>query len=80
MKIQIFQGKIDIKATRSELHITDNRLKEAEETGADYLVTICPTCEFNFDKVIRNYNIKLLDLIDIIDMAIDENIEIQRGY
>jgi len=52
-------------------NITDRRIKEAEETGAEYLVTICPSCEFNFDKVIRNYNIKLLDLIDIIDMAID---------
>lgn len=52
-------------------NITDSRLKEAEETGAEYLVTICPSCEFNFDKVVRNYNIKLLDLIDIIEMAID---------
>lgn len=52
-------------------NLTDSRLKEAEETGAEYLVTICPTCEFNFDKAIRNYNIKLLDVMDIIDMAID---------
>jgi len=51
--------------------ITDKRLKEAEETGAEYLVTICPTCEFNFDKVIRNYDIKLMDLLDLIDMAIN---------
>ncbi len=52
-------------------NISDSRLKEAEATGAEYLVTICPSCEFNFDKVIRNYNIKLLDLMDIIDMAIE---------
>jgi len=52
-------------------NITDSRLKEAEETGADNLVTICPSCEFNFEKVIRNYNITLLDLMDIIDMAIE---------
>jgi heterodisulfide reductase subunit D len=52
-------------------NLTDSRLKEAEETGAEYLVTICPTCEFNFDKAIRNYNIKLLDVMDIIEMAID---------
>ncbi len=52
--------------------IAEKRVKEAEATGAEMLVTICPICEFNFDRAIRytDSKIKLVDLMEILKKSI----------
>ena len=54
------------------MDIATNRIKEAEQTQAEYLVTICPTCEDVLSRAAR-YNdssIKVIDLIELIEMAL----------
>ncbi len=54
------------------MDIASKRLEAAEKTGADALVTMCPTCESTFERVIR-YNdsrLKLYDLGEIIFEAL----------
>ncbi|MHA1300669.1 MAG: (Fe-S)-binding protein [Candidatus Helarchaeota archaeon] len=55
------------------LEIAKTRVNEAEETGADYLVSICPFCYRNLSDAIKalNSNIKMVDLIELINQAID---------
>jgi len=55
------------------LEIAKSRVEEAEETGADNLVSICPFCYRNLDDAIkaRNSNIKMVDLTDLINQALD---------
>ena len=48
--------------------LAEKRVKQAIETGADYLVTLCPTCELNLRTASERLNAKLqvknvLDLI-----------------
>lgn len=54
------------------LEIAKSRIKEAEETGAQYLVSICPFCYRNLRDAINelNANIKMIDLIELIYQAI----------
>ena len=44
------------------------RVKEAEELGVDAIVTMCPTCEETFAKIIRyeDINLKVIDLGNLI--------------
>lgn len=52
------------------IDIATNRITEAEKTGAEYLVTMCPTCEDILARAAR-YNessIKVIDLIELIEM------------
>jgi len=46
------------------MDITFKRVKEAEELGVDAIVTMCPTCESTFSKIIRyeDLNLKVIDL------------------
>ncbi|MBA7514474.1 putative iron-sulfur-binding oxidoreductase FadF [subsurface metagenome] len=55
------------------LEIAKTRVEEAEETGADILVSICPFCYRNLADAIkaRNSNIKMVDLTDLINQALD---------
>jgi Fe-S oxidoreductase len=46
------------------------RLKEAVATGAEALVTSCPWCESNFKDALKEEELKLYSLIDIITQAI----------
>ncbi|MHA1381045.1 MAG: (Fe-S)-binding protein [Candidatus Helarchaeota archaeon] len=54
------------------MDIATKRIESAEATGADVLVTMCPTCESTFEKVIRytDSKLKLLDLGEIVYMAL----------
>jgi heterodisulfide reductase subunit D len=54
------------------LNIAKSRIKEAEETGADYLVSICPFCYRNLNDAIieLNSNIKMIDLMELLNQAI----------
>ena len=55
------------------LEIAKSRVKEAEETGADNLVSICPFCYRNLADAIEalDSNIKMVDLTDLINQALD---------
>jgi heterodisulfide reductase subunit B len=33
------------------LDLTDNKLKDAKDSGADYLCVACPFCQLQFDRV-----------------------------
>lgn len=54
------------------LEIAKSRIHEAEETGADYLVTICPFCNKNLSDAIKavNSRLKMIDLLELIEMAL----------
>jgi heterodisulfide reductase subunit D len=54
------------------LDIASNRVNEAEQTKAEYVVTMCPTCRDVLSRATR-YNdsqIKVIDLIELIEMAL----------
>jgi Fe-S oxidoreductase len=55
------------------LEIAKSRIKEAEETGADNLVSICPFCYRNLVDAIEalDSNIKMVDLTDLLNQALD---------
>jgi len=54
------------------LDIAKSRVKEAEQTGAQYLVSICPFCHRNLSDAINTLKspIKMIDLIELIDQAL----------
>jgi Fe-S oxidoreductase len=54
------------------IKIAERRIHEAEGTGADTLVTICPACELLFGKTIRRMKskLKLIDLIDLLNLSV----------
>lgn len=54
------------------LEIAKARVKEAEETGADYLVSICPFCFRNLNDAIKDLNseLKMIDLLELITQAL----------
>ena len=57
------------------LEIAKSRVKEAEETGAEYLVSICPFCFRNLNDAIQSMNskIKMIDLIQLVYLALSNN-------
>lgn len=52
-----------------------NRVNDALETGAEYLVTLCPTCEFNLRKAVEKNGVKIevKNVLDLIYEAIVGN-------
>ena len=55
------------------VEIAKKRIKEAEETGADYIVSICPFCNRNLSDAAKELgsNIKIKDLIELVEEAIE---------
>ncbi|MFX1354022.1 MAG: heterodisulfide reductase-related iron-sulfur binding cluster, partial [Promethearchaeota archaeon] len=55
------------------LEIAKSRVKETEETGADYLVSICPFCFRNLLDALKalNSSIKMIDLMELINTSLD---------
>jgi heterodisulfide reductase subunit D len=55
------------------LEIAKDRVKEAEETGAELLVSICPFCYRNLSDAIKalGSNIKMTDLLELINQALE---------
>jgi len=49
------------------LEMAKNRIKEAEDTGAQYLVSTCPFCYRNLSDAIESLNsdIKMVDLVEL---------------
>ncbi len=54
------------------MEIAKSRIREAEGTGADYLVSICPFCFRNLNDAIKdlNSNLKMIDLLELINQAL----------
>ena len=54
------------------LEIAKSRIQEAEETGAEYLVSICPFCYRNLSDAIKamGSNIKMVDLMELVNTAL----------
>ena len=52
----------------NSVEIAEKRVSEAEETGADALVTTCPLCKTNLDLAIKRLdsNLGLYDLADLV--------------
>jgi Fe-S oxidoreductase len=50
--------------------IAKDRIKEAEETGADYLVTACPFCVKNLQDAVEALKSKM-KVIDIVELVAD---------
>ena len=55
------------------LEIAKSRVQEAEETGADYLVSICPFCYRNLSDAIEalGSKMKMVDLTDLVVQALN---------
>jgi Fe-S oxidoreductase len=55
------------------LDIAKSRVNEAEETGAEYLVSICPFCYKNLSDAIKDLgsSIKMVDLMELLDQALE---------
>ncbi len=54
------------------MDIAEKRLREAEKTGAEYIITSCPTCESTFERIIRyeDSEMKIMDLFELIEKAL----------
>ncbi len=50
------------------------RISEGMETGADYMVSICPFCHYNLNEGAKRIQsaMKLLDLVELIDQVLPE--------
>jgi Fe-S oxidoreductase len=50
------------------MDMAKNRVKEAEETGAEYLVSTCPFCYRNLSDAIKelNSNLKMTDIVELV--------------
>ncbi|MEN6552029.1 MAG: heterodisulfide reductase-related iron-sulfur binding cluster [Methanobacterium sp.] len=61
------------RALNSKLasEIAKNRLKDADEVGADYLTTTCSFCNMNLNSV-NKHNKRILDISEIILMGLDD--------
>ena len=55
------------------LDIAKSRIEEAQATGAEYLVSICPFCYRNLSDAIKELgaDIKMIDLLELIDQSLD---------
>ncbi|GAG80583.1 unnamed protein product, partial [marine sediment metagenome] len=55
------------------LEIAKSRIKEAEETGAEYLISICPFCYRNLADAIADIgsNLKMVDLMELLEEALN---------
>ncbi|MFW9865445.1 MAG: (Fe-S)-binding protein [Candidatus Thorarchaeota archaeon] len=55
------------------LEIAKSRIQEAEDTGTEYLVSMCPFCYRNLADAMEasGSNLKMVDLTDLINQALD---------
>jgi Fe-S oxidoreductase len=55
------------------LKIAKSRIQEAEETGAEYIVSICPFCFRNLSDAITDLGskLKMVDLMEFVDQALN---------
>ena len=48
--------------------MAENRVHEALDTDADYLVTLCPTCELNLKNAAKEHN-GILEVKNVLDLV-----------
>jgi len=55
------------------VEISEERIKEAQETGAQYLTTTCPFCLNNLRDAARMYKtpVQVVDLLELVKKAIE---------
>ena len=46
------------------------RIKEAESTGAEALVTACPWCEKTFNEALEGSGLKVYDIVELLEKAV----------
>jgi Fe-S oxidoreductase len=65
-------GGVDISNPEFAKWTAQERISEAETTGAEALVTACPWCEKTFNDTIKENgsNLKVYDIVELLDKAI----------
>ena len=65
-------GGVDVAYPDFAIWTATERIKEAETTGAEALVTACPWCERVFKDALKNngHKIKVYDIVELIDQSI----------
>jgi Fe-S oxidoreductase len=65
-------GGVDISNPDFARWTAQERISEAEATGAEALVTACPWCEKIFNETIKENgsNLKVYDIVELLDKAI----------
>jgi Fe-S oxidoreductase len=65
-------GGVDISNPEFARWTAQERISEAEATGAEVLVTACPWCEKTFNETIKENgsNLKVYDIVELLDKAI----------
>ncbi|MFW9773593.1 MAG: (Fe-S)-binding protein [Candidatus Thorarchaeota archaeon] len=55
------------------INIAKSRIKEAEQTGAEHIISICPFCYRNLSDAITalNSNIQMMDLTELVNKSLD---------
>ncbi len=67
-----FGGGVKEAFREFALWTASRRIEEAEEVGAEALVTACPYCEEQFQEVVemRGLSLKILDISELISLSI----------
>jgi Fe-S oxidoreductase len=64
-----------LTATRTTERLSENRVREAVEVGAEVLAVCCPYEVSRFEDAVKNTGndgkIQVLDIIEILDMCMD---------
>ena len=65
-------GGVNESNPEFSLWTANERIKEAEATGAEAIVTACPWCEKNFNDAIQESGskLKVYDIIELVDKAV----------
>ena len=63
-------GGVMVTDNPLSMRMARKRVAQAVDTGADYLVTLCPTCELNLKNAARESNVKL-EVKNVLDLVYD---------
>ena len=65
-------GGVNESNPEFSLWTASERIKEAEATGAEAIVTACPWCEQNFIKAIKDIGskLKVYDIVELVETAV----------
>ncbi len=50
--------------------VRENRITEALETGAEYLISACPLCKYHFKKSANLGQLKVIDLVELVNRIV----------
>ena len=56
----------------SSIKVASERIKEAEKTGAQYLISACPFCKQNLEETseLRGARLQIYDLMELLARAL----------